>query len=90
MKTLLMTPSIALAFGLSGNAIAEAPQAEMPATLSLHEAVTHTKVSLVETRDFYQGDFLSSAKASFAGLNQADMYTGRGASEVVSSRWVTD
>ena len=50
MKTLLMTPSIALAFGLSGNAIAEAPQAEMPATLSLHEAVTHTKVSLVETR----------------------------------------
>ncbi len=90
MKTLLMTPSIALACGLSGNAIAEAPKAAMPATHSLHEAVTHTKVSLVETRDFYQGDFLSSAKASLTGLSQDDMYTGRGASEVASVRWVTD
>ena len=62
----------------------------MPATHSLHEAVTHTKVSLVETRDFYQGDFLSSAKASLTGLSQDDMYTGRGASEVASVRWVTD
>ena len=62
----------------------------MPATNSLHEAVTHSKVSLVETRDFYQGDFLSAAKASLAGLNQADMYTGRGASELSSSRWITD
>ena len=79
-----------MAFGLSGNAIAEMPQAEMPATNSLHEAVTHTKVSLVETRDFYQGDFLSAAKASLTGLNQADMYTGRGASELFSTRWITD
>ena len=90
MKTLLMTPSIALAFGLSGNAIAEMPQAEMPATNPLHEAVTHTKVSLVETRDFYQGDFLSTFNASLKGLNQADMYTGRGASEAPAARWVTD
>ena len=69
MKTLLMTPSIALAFGLSGNAIAEVTQVDTPATNSLHEAVTHTKVSLVETREFYQGDFLATAKASLAGLN---------------------
>lgn len=90
MKTLLMTPSIALAFGLSANAFAEVPQADMPVTNSLHEAVSHTQVSLVETRDFYQGDFLTSARASLAGLRQADMYTGRGASEANSARWITD
>jgi len=89
MKTLLLTPSIVLGLGLAGNAIAETPMANIVETTSPVEIVAHKKVSLVETSDFYQGDFLSSAKASLEGLTQKDLYTGQGASESHSVRWVT-
>lgn len=90
MKTLLLTPSIALGLGLAGTAIAEVPTLDVTKGPSPAEIVTHKKVSLVETSEFYQGDFLLSAKASLAGLNQQDLYTGRGASEAQVVRWVTD
>jgi len=90
MKTLLLTPSIALGLGLAGNAIAETPMADSVETTSPVEIVAHKKVSLVETSDFYQGDFLSSAKASLEGLTQGDLYSGRGASEAMNVRFVTD
>jgi len=89
MKTLLLTPSIALGLGLSGNAIAEVPMTDIAETSAPIEVVTHKKASLVETSEFYQGDFLLSAKANLEGLTQADLYTGRGASEGPVTRWVT-
>ena len=90
MKTLLLTPSIALGLGFAGNAIAEVPNANTMETSASVERVIHKTVSLVETGEFYQGDFLLSANESLKGLSQSDLYTGRGASKSNTHRWVTD
>lgn len=89
MKNLLLIPSLALGFGLAGNALAETPVTDGSINPSTSEIGTHKKVSLVETSDFYQGDFLSSSKASLYGLTQNDLYSGQGAAEAPSVRWVT-
>lgn len=89
MKTLLLTPTLAIGLGLAGNTIAEIPMVDNVDTTALVEIVTHKKVSLTETRDFYQGDFLLPATTRLKGLTQNDLYTGRGASESSVVRYVT-
>ena len=90
MKTLLLTPSIALGLGFAGNAIADIPTSNVIENSAPVEMVTHKKVSLIETSEFYQGDFLLSAKESLKGLAQGDLYTGRGAAQSNHVRFVTD
>jgi len=89
MKTLLLTPSVALGLGLAGNAIAEIPMADVAETATPIEIISHQKVSLEETSEFYQGDFLVSARAKLKGLAQEDLYIGLGATENPSVRFVT-
>ena len=89
MKTLLLTPSVALGLGLAGTAIAETPMVDVATPTSSIEIISHQKVSLEETSEFYQGDFLVSARANLKGLAQADLYTGLGATESPNLRFVT-
>lgn len=89
MKTLILTPSIALGLGLAGSAVADVPMGEVTDTISTVEVVTHQKVTLVETSEFYQGDFLISEKESLKSLAQKDLYSGQGATEHPSVRFVT-
>ena len=90
MKTLLLTPSVALGLGLAGTAIAETPMIDVATpTSSSVEIISHQKVFLEETSEFYQGDFLVSARTNLKGLAQADLYTGLGATESPNLRFVT-
>jgi len=84
-----MIPSIALGLGLAGNAIAEPSVAEAAETTLPIEIVSHKKVSMAETCEFYQGDFSLSDKTSLKGLVQDNLYTGQGAFESSSVRFVT-
>jgi len=89
MKTLLLTPSVALGVGLAGTAIAETPTMDVETPTPSIEIISHQKVSLDETSEFYQGDFLVSARAKLKGLAQENLYTGLGATELPSNRFVT-
>jgi len=90
MKTLLLTPSVALGLGLAGTSIAETPTMDVVTpTSSSIEIITHQKVSLEETSEFYQGDILVSARAKLKGLAQEDLYAGLGATESPNVRFVT-
>lgn len=90
MKTLLLTPSVALGLGLAGTAIAETPTMDVATSTSPIEIISHQRVSLEETSEFYQGDFLSTRKASLRKLGQDDLYMSQGASEAPCCRFVTD
>ena len=89
MKTLILTPSIALGLGLASNAIAEIPVENVIDAPAPAEVVTHKQLSLVETSEFYQGDFLVSAKKNLKSLAKEDLYTGMGATESITARFVT-
>ena len=89
MKTLLLTQSVALGVGLAGTAIAETSTMDVATSTSSIEIISHQKVSLEETSEFYQGDFLVSARAKLKGLTPKDLYTGLGATELPSNRFVT-
>ena len=89
MKTLLLTPSVALGVGLAGTAIAETPTKDVATPTSPIEIISHQRVSLEETSEFYQGDVLVSTRAKLKGLAQEDMYTGLGATESQNIRFVT-
>lgn len=89
MKTLLLTPSVALGLGLAGNAIAEIPTVDVATPTSSIEIISHQKVSLKETSEFYQGDILVSTRAKLKGLAQEDLYAGLGATESPNVRFVT-
>ena len=91
MKNLLMIPSMALAFGLAGNAVADnTASSRLEVTPSSNQKMSHKTVSLRKTIDFYQGDFLSTRKASLRKLGQDDLYMSQGASESTCCRFVTD
>lgn len=90
MKPLMITTAVALALGLSTgasadtatiNTLVKAPSAEMKSPMEF---------AFAETSDFYQGDYLASSKADLGNLEESDLYTGQGASEVAAVRWVTD
>ena len=90
MKTLLLTPSIALAFGAAGTAIAETPATITSDVSFKAEVMTYKTASLVEMNDFYQGDFASITKANEKHITHEDLYRGLGASEGPAHRFVTD
>ena len=89
MKTLILTPSIVLGLGIAGTPIAETTVENAIVTTAPAEVVTHKKVSLSETRDFYLGDFLSANDTRLGGLTQDDLYKSLGASEQPCCRFVT-
>ena len=89
MKTLMISTALALALGLSTGATALTQNNASLVNAPALEITLQTETSLDNAGEFYQGDFMVGARADFKGLSQNDLYTGRGAAEMGTSRWVT-
>jgi len=87
MKILLSTTALTLALGFSTVGIAMPYTSYDVVPPSLAEVAPSVVLDI--TSDFYQGDFLVATRASLEKLTQNDLYTGKGASEMNISRWVT-
>lgn len=89
MKTLMISTALALALGLSSGAAALTQMTSSLVKAPALEVTLQAETSLDNARDFYQGDYLAGATSGLQNLSESDLYTGQGAAEVSTTRWVT-
>jgi len=93
MKILLTTTAMSFALGVANLAVASVSFAPTDSVHKLEVLLApnvETTTSLTaETETFYRGDFLISANSKLEGLTQSDLYSGAGAAEARTVRWVT-
>lgn len=90
MKTLMMSTALAVALGFSTNVFAESINAGLSIQSNSVQISPALEEGISQRNDFYQGDYLVETRAPLTSLTKEDLYTGKGASESSTNRWVTD
>ena len=91
MRTLLVTTAISIAMGVSNLAFAKATMMQTDSAYTVDLTFTSEAPVFLSsmTEDIYRGDFQKTSNAKLSTLTASDLYTGMGASKMVSVRSVT-